>query len=254
MEEKRQRSPNYPSIPLSKAIDLANELYGQDKMSYVNLINLGYAHMNLSPTSNSQRIISTMLDYGILEDQGEGSAKEIRITELGRNIILDTRQESDERTQNLRIAVLKSPLMRKIWNNWHRNLPAQDSIKYTLRTKMDFTERASDRLCNVIKQNYSFANLYEYHEIAENPGDEDDDDDAGESGKSHEGATPEFEKMGKHINENWIDFSLSLGANQKARLQISNKLSEDDFEFLITWIKRLQKDIIEETNEEDIPF
>ena len=41
-------------------------------------------------------------------------------------------------------------------------------------------------------------------------------------------------------------FTLTLGISQKARLQISNKLSKDDFEFLLTWIKRLENDITNE--------
>lgn len=257
-KNKRPRSPNFPYSSLRDAITLVEKLYKKDKQNYVPMpIALG--HMGLSTTSStSRRIISAMLEYGLLEDRGDGNSKQLIVSDLARNIILDERPNSTERLQNIRKSALSSKMMREAWEKWMGNIPAEDTVKFILISQFDFTDRAASKFSKVIKDNFEFANLNDYYETDTPPEAEEITPETSVNPSS----SGKIDQKPNSISTNpdWLNFNLSLGADQHARLLVSNSLSEDDFDFLLIWIKRLKNDIvgnnkeIETNDNDDIPF
>lgn len=261
-KDKRPRSPNFPYVSLEEALSLVEKLYKQDKQNYVPL-KIALKNMSLSVNSStSRRVVSAMLEYGLLEDRGEGDDKELIVSGLARNIILDERQNSPERLSNIREAALNSKIMYDAWDNWKGEIPSDDTVKYTLISKWGFTDRAAARFTKVVQENFEFADLDNYYEKENEP-------ESYQPIQQQLYNSPTKQKQIKTtiqqpqigVLSDWLDFNLSLGADQRARLLISNLLSEDDFEFLIVWIKRLKNDIVEkshkqnvENNENEIPF
>ena len=266
MAQKRPRSPNFPYIGLQKAVEFTVKLFEEDKMNFTNY-QLALKHMGLPPTSStSRRILSAMLEYGLLEDKNEGEDKEVRITQLAKRIVLDERPRSIEKLQNLREAVLNSDLMKKAWSVWNdkSGLPNDEAIKYKLRNDWDFTDRASDRFIQVLRDNFTYSELYNYAVLENNDQEDENLNSTEEPENNQKGMKEKMSTPPKHPNS-WLEFSITLGTSKIVRLAISNKIDNDDFNFLLQWLERIKEDFIEEKEndsmdinkemkDDDIPF
>lgn len=247
--QKRQRSPNFPYIELRESVSLVTRLYKSDRLNLVP-VETALTHMGLPPkSSTSQRSLSAMLEYGLLYDRGEGDAKQVAISDLGKTIILDNRE--DKVQQALQKSALNSQIMKKAVDEWGKGLPAEDTIKSILVMDWGFTERAAVRCSIVIKDNFIYAEL----------------EDSMKQESFGDPQTPPDDNKNKNLNEKkpekptgWMEFTVSLGTKKMACF-LSEKITNDEFDFMIYWFqKMIRKDIvidgenIKEIQEDDIPF
>lgn len=261
-KDKRPRSPNFPYETLRESIVLVQKLYESDKQNYVPM-KIALNHMGLSVNSStSRRVVSAMLEYGLLEDRGEGDDKDLIVSDLARNILLDKRPNSTDKMNNIREAALNSKIMHEAWDKWKGEIPSDETIRYILISKWGFTDRAATRFTKVVQDNFQYAELDDYYEVASEENSVPVQQTLYDP-KMQQGKQQKFgdQKPQLNVSPNWLDFNLSLGADQHARLLVSNSLSEDDFEFLLIWIKRLKNDIVENNkenkdndNDDDISF
>ena len=105
-ETSRHRSPAYPAFNLKTAIEKAVLVYEAHRRIGVEPDTLKRTMGYEVTTSHSMRAISALVQFGLLEEEGNAAARKLKLSELGLNIVL--RKETDlDRVGLLRKAAMK---------------------------------------------------------------------------------------------------------------------------------------------------
>jgi len=156
----KKRSPQFPFIPLRKAIDRAEMLYKKEKTNETNIAtaidNIGYS----PKASGGIQSIAALIAYGLIDSRGAGDKRAVRVTGLARRILLDTRTESPDRENLLKQAALAPGIFKEIWALYAAHgLPSDDNIRHYLIFERGFNEGTVSNFIKVLKDNISFASL-----------------------------------------------------------------------------------------------
>src|SRR5271157_2723435 len=96
-KRKRTRSPAYPYINLETAILRAKEFYDKELRNAAN-VNVAAKHWGyVEASSNAAQTVAALINFGLLQDEGVGDKRRVRLTQSGLRILLDTRPDSKER-------------------------------------------------------------------------------------------------------------------------------------------------------------
>lgn len=139
--DKRDRSPKFPYINLTVALERAQQIYVSAKSNAVRLVDVA-RDWGVSPTSSTTlRMAAALLGYGLISDEGSGDSRRIRLTADALRILSDTRP--GVREQLLSEAALRSPIIAEYYEKWGRNRPNDAHAMSTLKFDSGFTERAA---------------------------------------------------------------------------------------------------------------
>src|SRR5437016_4500012 len=95
----KERSPNFPFITLGRALERAEQLYRNEKRGAAPF-DVAAADWGYSATSSGAlQTVAALKQYGLVADEGSGKDRKIRLTDLALRIILDTRDNSEEKEQ-----------------------------------------------------------------------------------------------------------------------------------------------------------
>ena len=137
-KKKRNRSPQYPSISLPDALDRVHEIYDHEEFNWVNA-RIASSHWGYSPKSSSSiRLLSALTQYGLIESRSGSGNREIRLTELAKSIIRDSRSESPDREAALREAALKPAVIQEAWTRWGTSPPSTDQMAHEVEHDLGF--------------------------------------------------------------------------------------------------------------------
>lgn len=115
---KRFRSPPYPYLSLSKAIDRVGQLHRKAQHFAVGLPVLADA-WDLSPQSGGLlKSAAALIQYGLLSDQGSGDGRKFQLTDNARRIVGDADPRSDKRAQLVKEAALLPSIHRELWERF----------------------------------------------------------------------------------------------------------------------------------------
>ena len=234
MNEKRKRSPNYPFISMKTAETYLRSLYdarGTFSIPFPLAMNI----MDLNPNSSSStRIISAMLDYKVIEDQGIYPEKKIKISSLGEKIIrLNTTIMS---LKFRREAVLNSEIMQEIFTYFGPNLPVKNELESILRQKWDFIVSAAENFSVIIEENYSYAKLNFETSIAKELKYAEENPNPQESSITDNTVYKKNKQplyLDKLLQEDFIDYRIPLeGGHDFAYLIVPYTISQNDIEYI----------------------
>jgi hypothetical protein len=159
----RLRSPPYPTLPLQRAIERADQLYRQERDHAVPLSSAARA-WNVSSTSSSPITIAGALrQYGLIEYDGEGNSKKLRLTHEALRILLDRIPTSPERLEALRRAFLKPKVFLELWEKWKADLPSDQTmqnylvLERRLADQAPYSEQAAAELLANYRASRAFA-------------------------------------------------------------------------------------------------
>ena len=151
----RHRSPGYPHIGLEDAIKRARALYHEDKMNSV-AIDVASVHWGYKAGSSSGLLtVATLKKFGLVEDEGTGANRSIRITERARRIILD----SENREELVREAALSPPIHADLHAHYSDGLPSDDGLRRFLLVERRFNERAVNDFIDQFRGTLEFAGI-----------------------------------------------------------------------------------------------
>lgn len=157
-ERKRTRSPSYPAIDLEQAVDRARALLDRENRHWVP-VNTALEAWGYSPASGlGLLILAALKKYGLLEEQGGGADRKVRLTDQAYEIVIDERDESPERAALLREAALRPRIHTELWNRYRSELPSDSTIRFELR-KMEFSEEGSQKLITEWRRTFDYAGL-----------------------------------------------------------------------------------------------
>ncbi|MEX2125744.1 MAG: hypothetical protein WD795_17785 [Woeseia sp.] len=111
-------------------------------------------------SSGGLQTVGALIGYGLLEDTGSGADRKVRITEQARRILLDQRQESDERAKLIKECALAPQIFNALWSRWRdTGIPSPSSMRHALVFEYDFNENTVDDFISVFTQTIEFAGL-----------------------------------------------------------------------------------------------
>ena len=153
--DKRDRSPKFPYINLTVALDRVQQIYSSTKGNAARLVDVA-SDWGVSPTSSSTlRIAAALLAYGLIADEGSGDARRIRLTPEAIRILNDTRPGVKE--QLLAEAALRSPILAEYYEKWGRNRPSDGHAISSLKFDSGFTDRAARTFLGVYDDLLNYA-------------------------------------------------------------------------------------------------
>ena len=161
----RFRSPPYPSFSLQKAIFKARQLY-EKALHHSIPIETAAGAWKYKPTSSAVTATAAVLiQFGLLEDQGSGINRQLKLTDEGLRIVLESDPKSEKRLKTIKEAVLKPKIHREIWDKYGGDLPSNDVLKSyliidrKLAGKAPFSEKAATDLIKEFRETLNFAGI-----------------------------------------------------------------------------------------------
>ncbi len=163
VHRKRTRSPAYPFINLETAIARAKQFYDKEQRNAAN-INIASKHWGfLEGSSNGAQTVAALISFGLMQDEGTGEKRAVRLTQAALRILLDTRPDSNERAEIIRQLALSPKIHRQLWERWGTGLPSDAQLRHTLLFGWEtpFNENSVDYFIAEYKSTIAFAKLTE---------------------------------------------------------------------------------------------
>lgn len=163
--KRKGRSPSYPAIDLEEAVEKARLLLDREGRHWVPVDTALEAWGYSQASGAGMVVLAALKKFGLLEDQGSGPDRRVRVTDLAYEILIDEREESPERCELLRQAALLPRIHGELWNRYGADLPSDSTLRYELR-KMDFTDDATQKLIGEWRRTLDFAALADMNSSA----------------------------------------------------------------------------------------
>lgn len=154
----QHRSPNYPFISLSKAVERARALYQAEARHTVRFEvaakHWGYA----AKSSGAKQTVGALRYFGLISlETTQGAARAIKLTDRALRILLDTRD--GERRKALQEAALSPKLYAELWAAWGKTPPSDDTAISHLTFELAFNPIAAPAALAAYKETMVFAGL-----------------------------------------------------------------------------------------------
>jgi hypothetical protein len=163
----KMRSPNYPALGLTQAVDAAKKLWAKEKRTSVGMETAASA-LGYSSLSGPARVaIATLRQYGLVEKPDPGH---VRLSQRAVDIV----HGSDaDRQKALEQAAGAPRLFRDLWTTHSEG--SDDAIRSYLITKKDFSEEGARKAVRAFRDTVKLAKPdASGYNHDENGGDDDD--------------------------------------------------------------------------------
>lgn len=158
-KRKKGRSPSYPGVDLEQAIERARTLYQAERRNRVPVQTALHDWGYKSLTGVGAVVLAALKKFGLLEDEGSGDARHVRLTDLAMRILQDGRESSAERDAAIREAALTPSIHRQLWDEYGGELPSDDNLRFKLLRERAFTESGVADFIPEFRRTIAFANL-----------------------------------------------------------------------------------------------
>jgi hypothetical protein len=153
------RSPGYPAISLSEAIEKAKIIWDQEKKHPAPLSALE-THWGFKVGSGAVgRFVSALGKYGLLEDDGSGTNKTYKLTEAALEILLAP-QGSPEKAARIKEAALSPAIFREISEHYNGELPSDANLESYLLLKKKFNPGVVKNFIQTLRETLDFASTF----------------------------------------------------------------------------------------------
>ncbi len=155
----RTRSPAYPYIALPNALEKAAVLW-QVEGRHAAAVNVAMQHWGYKEDSSTgYSCVAALKKFGLVDHEGMGDTRQVKLSDLALTILLDKDPDSDERRGALRTAALGPRIHTELWERYGTELPSDQSLKRFLVLERAFNEASVDEFLDEYKQTMTFAGL-----------------------------------------------------------------------------------------------
>lgn len=154
------RSPAYPYIPLGKAVErlqiIVDAGVGRNAYppeTFYKLWDLGAA------SSGARSTMAALNHFGLVEYDGRGEGRKVKVSDLGLKIALDKVPGSVERAQALQLAALTPPIHSDLYQRYQHMLPADVVLATYLSRDRGYNVSTVDDVIGEYKDTLAFAGL-----------------------------------------------------------------------------------------------
>lgn len=165
---KKFRSPQFPFIPLEKAVARAREFESAYHQNPARASSAVKTWSYAEKSSGGIQTIAALVAYGLMEDEGSLDNRRLKLTPLAMTILKDAR--AGAAAAALKVAALKPKVLSELWGAWGGTRPPDHDCISTLVLDMKFSDEAAARLLSVYDSTILFANLGESDKLADNGG------------------------------------------------------------------------------------
>lgn len=170
------RSPGYPYFSVDKAIERARQLYAQEGSHWAPLSSATTAWGYSAKSSGGRQSVATMKYYALIEVQGEGDGRKIRVSEIAKRILLDEREDDSEKRALIREVALSPSAHRALFDEYATGLPSDGTVLHFLMFTKGYNREAARDLLEEFKQSASYVGLYQPQKNMDKPPSEEEND------------------------------------------------------------------------------
>lgn len=174
--QKRFRSPPAPSFALDKAIERAGQLHAKALHHAVGISVVADAWAFGSiKSSGLWAAASTLLQFGLLTDEGSGEKRKFQLTDAALRIVRDPNPESEKRRSAIRAAAMSPKIFKELWDKFGVGINAVSDVVLKSWLTVDrheagfapYSDAAADDVIRVYKATIAFAGLTEVGSLPE---------------------------------------------------------------------------------------
>lgn len=182
VKPKKLRSPGYPYIDLGTAIKRTEAFYDKEKRNSAPL-RIAALHWGTTEKSSTAMLTAAALKSFGLMTEIDGADRRLQLSDLALKIILDTRDPSPEREQNIKRAALMPKLHQMLWSKYGDALPSDGNLRHELIFECRFNENTVADFIREFKTTITYAKLGSSDKLSTEGSDSDDsiNGDLGES-------------------------------------------------------------------------
>ena len=170
--KSKDRSPNFPFITLKMALERASQFYDEEKRGRA-AFPVAAAHWGYSPSSSGAfQTVAALKNYGLMTDEGTGTSRYVRLTELAFRILLDTRPDSVEREKYKRQAALLPAVAAEVHQKWSDMLPSESTLNHYFVFERGFSPSSALKAVKIIVENEEFTSFLHFDSMSSNEGTE----------------------------------------------------------------------------------
>ena len=158
-KRNRTRSPSYPYLDLQSALEKAAVLWHAEgrHAASISVVMQHWGYKEESSTGYS--CVAALKKFGLVDHDGMGETRQMKLSGLALRILLDDDPQSDERRAALREAALGPRIHAELWERYGIDLPSDQSLKRFLVLERSFNEASVDELLAEYKGTMAFAGL-----------------------------------------------------------------------------------------------
>lgn len=165
-KQPRFRSPPYPYIGLGKALQKTEQLYNAVRHHSAALPIAAKAWETGVKSSATLQSAGALIQYGLLEDDGSGSGRKVRLTPLALKIVMDKRPGSSERAEAVKAAALSPKAFAELFEQYGVAGDIDDAmlihsltVERLQQGKAPFSDDSARDVVRVYRDSLSFAGL-----------------------------------------------------------------------------------------------
>jgi len=238
------RSPKFPFIPLKRAIERADQLRKKEGWNDVN-INVAVGHWGYKPTSSGgKQTAAALKTYGLITDSGSGDNRSIKLSPLCKMILLDNRDQSEERENAIKTAALNSKLFKELWTKYAATgIPSDANLSHYLIFEKEVNEKSAADIIKNFRETIEFSGLTESDII-----DGEVEEEAEDNGEDDNSTTVLVNQKIPANPTNRVSIKKEPGMSQatfpldegQATFQWPETISQESYEDLVAWIELLK--------------
>lgn len=174
-KQPRFRSPPYPSIPLSKAIERATAFYTKALHHSVPIAVAASAWEYKEKSSGLFGTLATLKQFGLVVDEGAGDKRRFKLTESAMRIVRDPDPNSEKRKAAIRSAALAPKIHAELWDRYEA-AGASGAMDVALKSYLTldrsedgaapFSDAAAEEVIAEYRQTMAFAGLLESEDVS----------------------------------------------------------------------------------------
>jgi hypothetical protein len=158
---KKGRSPAYPGIDLKRALELAAAVYKVEKQ-HPTAAETVAQHWKMQVKSGQFLTnLSALKKFGLLDAMPQRGPQSgyVKTSDTARDILVDDREDSQEREAAIKRAALKPDIHADLWRKYNGELPSDASLRFYLIRDLKFTEAGANEFIGEFRRTITFAGL-----------------------------------------------------------------------------------------------
>lgn len=156
---KKDRSPSFPFITLTKAVERTRSLFEQAKRHEMRMADAAAAMGYGAKSSGVIQTLAALIAFGLVEDNGSGDARKFKVSDLGFKVLADQRPGAREAA--LAEAALKPKLIAEYATAWASGRPSDAICLSELHIDRGFTEDGAKTFLRVFDDAVGYAKVDE---------------------------------------------------------------------------------------------
>jgi hypothetical protein len=231
-------------VNLETAITRAKQFYDKETRNTAN-INIAAKHWGfVDGSSSGQQMVAALMSFGLMQDEGTGEKRAVKLTQAALRILLDTRPDSTERAELIKQAALSPKIHKQLWDKWGTGLPSDAQLKHTLLFDWEtpFNENAVDFFIGEYRSTIAFAKLAESDKVMETEVKEGDEN--APAGSQQLPVVESSLRVQQSLSKIYmLEYVVPLSDGSKAVFQWPSSLSAEDVEDLKDSLKIVERKI-----------